>query len=245
MPVRSSAVTSPSHSNSFKIIYSAAVWHPDWSILSVQPLPHEELNRSITWAGLPPPLGFESSAPVKYFLRSKIFRQVTNYRSESPVHPSRGAACSAVVYCRWWDSQVEFRIVLEHLWKFFLNPRCTFIRAYNVHFNTYILAPVFIYFLLDSGGGKGSYHWDRYTRVTADRENWNRGERRRKNTSKQVYALCSFVQGLLLGHPIHAIQYHILFLPCRQPPLKKGNSQMESSVQDNPAAPSPCQMLEF
>ncbi len=22
-------------------------------------------------------------------------------------------------------------------------------------------------------------HWDRYTRVTADRENWNRGERRR------------------------------------------------------------------
>jgi hypothetical protein len=28
---------------------------------------------------------------------------------------------------------------------------------YNVHFNTYILAPVFIYFLLDSGGGKGSY----------------------------------------------------------------------------------------
>jgi hypothetical protein len=28
---------------------------------------------------------------------------------------------------------------------------------YNVHSNTYILAPVFIYFLLDSGGGKGSY----------------------------------------------------------------------------------------
>jgi hypothetical protein len=40
-------------------------------------------------------------------------------------------------------------------------------------------------------------------------------------------------------------QYHILFLPCRQPPLKKGNSQLESSVQDNPAAPSPCQMREF
>ncbi len=38
---------------------------------------------------------------------------------------------------------------------------------------------------------------------------------------------------------------HILFLPCRQPPLKKGSSQMESSVQDNPAAPSPCQMREF
>jgi hypothetical protein len=35
--------------------------------------------------------------------------------------------------------------------------------------------------------------------------------------------------------------YHILFPDCRQPPLKKGNSQMDSSVQDNPAAPSPCQ----
>ncbi len=36
-------------------------------------------------------------------------------------------------------------------------------------------------------------------------------------------------------------QYHILVHPCQQTPLKKGNSQMESSVQDNPAAPSPCQ----
>ncbi len=34
-------------------------------------------------------------------------------------------------------------------------------------------------------------------------------------------------------------QYHILFHPCRQVPLKKGDSQMESSVQYNPAAPSP------
>ncbi len=40
-------------------------------------------------------------------------------------------------------------------------------------------------------------------------------------------------------------QYHILFTPCRQPPLKKGNSQMDSSVQDNPAAPSPCQYCQF
>jgi hypothetical protein len=68
------------------------------------------------------------------------------------------AITTAVRWCRWWDSQVEFRIVLKHLWKyFFTNPRCTFIRAYNVDCNTYILAPVFIYFLLDSGGGKGSY----------------------------------------------------------------------------------------
>ncbi len=39
----------------------------------------------------------------------------------------------------------------------FTNPRCTFICAYNVDCNTHILAPVFIYFLLDSGRGKGSY----------------------------------------------------------------------------------------
>ncbi len=49
----------------------------------------------------------------------------------------------------------------------------------------------------------------------------------------------SFVQGLLMGHPIHTISYTIPSLPTA--PLKKGNSQMESSVQDNPAAPSPCQ----
>jgi hypothetical protein len=49
----------------------------------------------------------------------------------------------------------------------------------------------------------------------------------------------SFVQGLLLGHPIDTISYTIPSLPTA--PLKKGNSQMESSVQDNPAAPSPCQ----
>jgi hypothetical protein len=36
-------------------------------------------------------------------------------------------------------------------------------------------------------------------------------------------------------------QYHILVHPCQQTPLKKGNSQMESCVQDNPAAPPPCQ----
>ncbi len=36
-------------------------------------------------------------------------------------------------------------------------------------------------------------------------------------------------------------QYQILVHPCQQTPLKKGNPQMESFVQDNPAAPSPCQ----
>ncbi len=37
------------------------------------------------------------------------------------------------------------------------------------------------------------------------------------------------------------IQYHKLVHLCQQTPLKKGNSQMESPVQDNPAAPPPCQ----
>jgi hypothetical protein len=36
-------------------------------------------------------------------------------------------------------------------------------------------------------------------------------------------------------------QYHILVHACQQTPIKKGNSQIESSVQDNPAAPPPCQ----
>jgi hypothetical protein len=61
------------------------------------------------------------------------------------------------------------------------------------------------------------------------------------DTSKQVYAALSRVS--FWGIPF--TQYHIRFLPCRQPPLKKGSSQMESSVQDNPAAPSPCQMQGF
>jgi hypothetical protein len=89
--------------------------------------------------------------PVYYFLRSKIFRQVTQVQIRIPGSSlSRGS-----LQCRWWDSKVEFRIVLEHLWKKFFNPRFTFIHAYNVHCNTYILGPVFIYFLLDSGGGRG------------------------------------------------------------------------------------------
>jgi hypothetical protein len=54
--------------------------------------------------------------------------------------------------------------------------------------------------------------------------------------SIQVYAT---FQGFLLVHPIHTIAYTIP--PCQQAPIKKGNSQMDSSVQDNPAAPSPCQ----
>jgi hypothetical protein len=40
-------------------------------------------------------------------------------------------------------------------------------------------------------------------------------------------------------------QYHILFPPCQQAPIKKGNSQMESSVQNNPAAPSPVSTASF
>ncbi len=55
--------------------------------------------------------------------------------------------------------------------------------------------------------------------------------------SIQVYAALSRVS--FWGIPFS--QYHILVHPCQQIPLKKGNSQMDSSVQDNPAAPPPCQ----
>jgi hypothetical protein len=45
------------------------------------------------------------------------------------------------------------------------------------------------------------------------------------------------------SHSHNTIYYSF---PAYSPlPLKKGSSQMESSVQDNPAAPSPCQMREF
>ncbi len=92
----------------------------------------------------------DSNPPVYYFLRSKIFRQVTQVQIRIPSSSLSGGS----LQCRWWDSQVEFRIVLGHPWKNFLNPRCTLIRAYNLHCNIYILAPVFIYFLLDSEGGR-------------------------------------------------------------------------------------------
>jgi hypothetical protein len=49
----------------------------------------------------------------------------------------------------------------------------------------------------------------------------------------------NITQGVLLGHLLHTISYTTPSLP--EPPLKEGNSQMESSLQDNPAAPSPCQ----
>ncbi len=57
----------------------------------------------------------------------------------------------------------------------------------------------------------------------------------------QVYATLSRVS----FWRIPFTHYHILFHPCRQVPLKKGNSQMDSSVQDNPAASSMCQYGQF
>jgi hypothetical protein len=49
----------------------------------------------------------------------------------------------------------------------------------------------------------------------------------------------NIIQGVLLGDLLHTISYTTPSLP-RAPP-QRGKSQMESSVQDNPAAPSPCQ----
>ncbi len=53
----------------------------------------------------------------------------------------------------------------------------------------------------------------------------------------QVYTILSRVP--FWG--ISFTQYHILFPTYRQTPLKKGNSQMDSPVQDNPEALPPCQ----
>ncbi len=45
--------------------------------------------------------------------------------------------------------------------------------AYNVHCNIYILATVLIYFLLDSGGGKGSYKALAACPQPEDSESWS------------------------------------------------------------------------
>jgi hypothetical protein len=49
------------------------------------------------------------------------------------------------------------------------------------------------------------------------------------------------------GCPSGASRSHntIYYYPTADSPPLKNTSQMESSVQDNPAAPSPCQMREF
>jgi hypothetical protein len=46
----------------------------------------------------------------------------------------------------------------------------------------------------------------------------------------------NIIQVVLLGHLLHTTSYTIPPLPKDR---KKGNSQMDSSVHDNPAAPSP------
>ncbi len=82
-PVCSFAVTSPLHSNIFKIFSSVALRYSDWSILPGQSLPHEELYRSVI---------------IFVIQELKSSGMWCNRRSESPVYPSLGAACSAVVY---------------------------------------------------------------------------------------------------------------------------------------------------
>ncbi len=59
--------------------------------------------------------------------------------------------------------------------------------------------------------------------------------------SIQVYATSSgFPSGA--SHS-HNIIYYSPPPPCQQAPLKKGNSQMKSSVQNNPAAPLPVRLV--
>ena len=45
---------------------------------------------------------------------------------------------------------------------------------------------IFLYFFpIKTGGPEGFNHWVRYSRVTADRENWNWDERRRQDTNQE------------------------------------------------------------
>ncbi len=90
--------------------------------------------------------------PVYYFLRSKIFRKVTQLQ----IRIAGPSLSESILQCRCWDSQAEFRIVLKHLWESFLNLRWTFIRAYNLHCNTYILSLSFNFFSFGLWqGGRG------------------------------------------------------------------------------------------
>ncbi len=155
------------------------MWYSDWSILLVQPSPHEELNRSVTLSRLPPPLEFESS----YFLRSKIFRQVTQLQIRIP----RPSLSEGSLQCRWLDSQAEFRIVLEHLWESFLNLRCTFIRAYNLHCNTYILSLSFNLFSFGLWRGEGVMQSTCRQPATEGSENLEVVTLHRRSDSKRTY----------------------------------------------------------
>jgi hypothetical protein len=87
-------------------------------------------------------------------------------------------------------------------------------------------------------------HWDRYTKQQTEKIETEVKDVDRIRAYKCTrYATLSRVS--FWGIPF--TQYHILFPPADRPfskketPLfKKGNSQVDSSVQDNPAAPSPC-----
>ncbi len=62
-------------------------------------------------------------------------------------------------------------------------------------------------------------HWDRYPRVSADRENWNWAERRRKDTNQESVRLLSRV-AFWGGHKsAHVSHKHMLFHPPFSPPL--------------------------
>jgi hypothetical protein len=59
-------------------------------------------------------------------------------------------------------------------------------------------------------------------------------------TSVSIFSVCYYSSvsiSVFWGIPF------TLFQPCRQVPLKKGNSQMDSSVQDNPATPNQRQIF--
>ncbi len=64
-------------------------------------------------------------------------------------------------------------------------------------------------------------HWDRYYRVTADRENWNWGERRWYCRIRKHTGVRNIIKGFLLGHLLYTISYTIPPLPTGPPQKRK------------------------
>ena len=62
----------------------------------------------------------------------------------------------ALLALAYWPGRQSLEYCWSLLDNFFLNLRCTFLRTYNVHCDSYILKIYFVSVFLDSGRGYGS-----------------------------------------------------------------------------------------
>ncbi len=83
--------------------------------------------------------------------------------------------------------------------KFFSDPRCAFIRVYNVHCNTYILCHSLNLFFLDSGGGRGSYKGLAGSPQPEDSESWSCYFAQEEWQQKSVPASGVFLKFILIA----------------------------------------------